>query len=226
MVLSPVLSFGGLNPVVGSHIVIKSLRHPQFSSGAQLCPTHGLQHARASQSITNSWSLLKFMFIKSVIPSSVVSFSSCLQSFPASGSFLRSQFFTSGVQSIGASASAPVLPMNIQDWFPLGLTGWISLQSKGLSRVFSNTTVQKYQSSQQSSWDSCISSWHKMPFFTSIRIVLILEKEMATHSSVLPWRIPGTGEPGGLLSLGSRRVGHDWSNLAVLILYPSWLKSG
>ena len=79
------------------------------------------------------------------ISSFVVSFSSCLQSFPASGFCPRSQFFTSGGQSIGASASASVLPMNIQDWFPLGWTGWISLQSKGLSRVFSNTTVQKYQ---------------------------------------------------------------------------------
>ena len=76
------------------------------------------------------------------ISSSVVPFSSCLQSFPASGLF-HCQFFTSGGQSIGASAS--VLPMNIQDWFPLGLSGWISLQSKGLSRVFSNTTVQKHQ---------------------------------------------------------------------------------
>ena len=74
---------------------------------------------------------------------SVVPFSSCLQSFPAAGSFQMSQFFTSGGQSIGASAS--VLPMNIQDWFPLGWTSWISLQSKGLSRVFSNTTVQKHQ---------------------------------------------------------------------------------
>ena len=79
------------------------------------------------------------------ISSSVVPFSSCLQSFSASGSFLMSQFFTSGGQSIGVSASASVLPMNIQDWFPLGWTGWISLQSKGLSRVFSNTTVQKHQ---------------------------------------------------------------------------------
>ena len=79
------------------------------------------------------------------ILSSVVPFFSCLQSFPASGSFLMSQFFTSGGQSIGGSASASVLPMNIQDWFPLGLTCWISLQSKGLSRVFSNTTVQKHQ---------------------------------------------------------------------------------
>ena len=79
------------------------------------------------------------------ISSSVDPFSSHLQSFPASGPFPMSQFFTSGGQSIGASASASVLPMNIQDWSPLGWTGWISLQSKGLSRVFSNTTVQKHQ---------------------------------------------------------------------------------
>ena len=75
----------------------------------------------------------------------VASFSFCLQSFPASGSFPMSQFFTSGGQSSGALPSASVLPKNIQVWFPLGLTGWISLQSKGLSRVFSNATVQKYQ---------------------------------------------------------------------------------
>ena len=75
---------------------------------------------------------------------SVVPFS-CLQSFPASGSFPMSRFFASGGQSIGASASTSVLPINIQNWFPLGLTGWISLQSKGLSRVFSNTIVQKHQ---------------------------------------------------------------------------------
>ena len=73
------------------------------------------------------------------ISSSVVPFSSCLQSFPASGSFPMSQFFTSGGQSVGASVSTSVLPMNIQDWFPLGWTGWIPLQSKGLSRVFSKT---------------------------------------------------------------------------------------
>ena len=82
-----------------------------------------------------------------VIPSSVVPFFSCLQSFPASGFFPMSQFFASGSQSIGASASASVPPMDIQDWFPLGWTDWISLQSKGLSRVFSNTTVQKHHSS-------------------------------------------------------------------------------
>ena len=79
------------------------------------------------------------------ISSSLVPFCSCLQSFPASGSFPMSRLFTSGDQSIGASASASVLPMNIQGWFPLGLTGLISLLSKGLSRVFSNTTVQKHQ---------------------------------------------------------------------------------
>ena len=77
--------------------------------------------------------------------SSVIPFSSCLQSFPASGFFQMSQLFTWGGQSIGVSASALVLPMNIQDWFPLGLTGLVFLQSKGLSRVFSNTTVQKHQ---------------------------------------------------------------------------------
>ena len=107
---------------------------------------------QASLSITNSQSLLELMsshqwhVITSCrhISSSVVPFSSHLQSFPASGSFQMSWFFVSGGQSIRTSASASVLPMNIQDWFPLGLTGWISLQSKGLSRVFSNTTVQKH----------------------------------------------------------------------------------
>ena len=80
-----------------------------------------------------------------IISSSVIPFSSCPQSFPASGSFQMSQFFASGSQSTGVSASASVLPVTIQNWFPLGWTGWISLQSKGLSRVFSNTTVQKHQ---------------------------------------------------------------------------------
>ena len=79
------------------------------------------------------------------ISSSVIPFSSCPQSLPTSGSFPMSQFFVPGDQSIGASASASDLPINIQDWSPLGWTGWISLLSKGLSRVFSNTTVQKHQ---------------------------------------------------------------------------------
>ena len=96
------------------------------------------------------------------ISSSVIPFSSCLQSCPASGFFPISQFFASGGQRIGVSASASVLPMNIQDWFPLGQTSWISLQSKGLSRVFSNTTVQKHQSFgvQLSLWsNSHIHTW-------------------------------------------------------------------
>ena len=92
---------------------------------------------------SNSWSLSQWCH--PTISSSVVPFSSCLQSFPASRSFPMSQFFTSGGQSTGASASGSVLPMTIQDGFPLGWTGLISLQSKGFSRVFFNTTVQKHQ---------------------------------------------------------------------------------
>ena len=95
-----------------------------------------------SLSFTISWRLLKLMSIELVMPSNhLVLFSSCHQSFPASGSFPMSWLFTPGGQSIGASALASALSMNIQDWFPLGLTGLISLQSKGISRVFSNTTV-------------------------------------------------------------------------------------
>ena len=96
------------------------------------------------------------------ISSSVIPFSSCLQSFPASGSFQMSQFFASGGQSVGVSASISVLTMNIQDLFPLGWTGWICLQSKELSRVFSNTTVQKHQffGAQLSLWfTSHIHTW-------------------------------------------------------------------
>ena len=85
------------------------------------------------------------LWCHSTISSSVVPFSSCLQYFPASGSFQVSQLFASGGQSIGVSASTFILPMNTQDWFPSEWTGWISLQSKGLSRVFSNTIVLKHQ---------------------------------------------------------------------------------
>ena len=120
---------------------------------------------QASLSITNSRSLLKFMSIESVIPSNHLilcrPLSSCLQSFPASGSF-QSHYSASGGRSIGVSASALVLPMNIQDWFPLGWTGWITFMFKGLSGVFSNTTVQKHQffSAQPSLWlNSHIHIW-------------------------------------------------------------------
>ena len=113
-----------------------------------------------SQSLLNSCPLSQWCH--PTISSSVISFSSGPQSFLASGSFLMSQIFTSGGQSIGASASVSVLPMNIQDWFPLEWTGWISLQSKGLSRVFSSTTVLKHQffGTQPSLWpNSHICIW-------------------------------------------------------------------
>ena len=110
---------------------------------------HGLQHTRppcpspTPGVYSNSCPLSQWCH--PTISSSTVSFSSCPQSFPASGSFQMSQLFASGGQSIGVSASTSVLPVNTQDWYPLGWTDWISLQSKGLSRVFSNTTVQKRQ---------------------------------------------------------------------------------
>ena len=104
---------------------------------------------QASLAITNSQSSLRLTSIKSVMPSSHLilgcPFSSCPQSFPTSESFPMSQLFKWGGQTIGVSGSASVLSMNTQDWSPLGWTGWISLQSKGLSRVLSNTTVQKHK---------------------------------------------------------------------------------
>ena len=127
---------------------------------------HGLQHTRllcplpTPGAYSNSCPLSQWCH--PTISSSVIPFSSCLQSFPASGSFQVSQFFTSDGQSAGVSASTSILPMNIQDWFPLGWTGWISLQSKGLSRVFSNTTIQKHQffGAQLSLWsNSHIHTW-------------------------------------------------------------------
>ena len=126
----------------------------------------GLQHTRipcplpSPGACSNSCPLSLWCHL--TISTSVILFSTCLQSFPASGSFPVSQLFTTDGQSIGASASASVLPMNIQGWFPLGWTGLISLQSKGLSRVLSNTTVQKHQlfCAQPSLW--------MCPTFTSI----------------------------------------------------------
>ena len=129
--------------------------------------THGLQHARPPcpsptprvypNSCPLSW------WCQPTISSSVILFSSCLQSFPPSGSFQMSQFWASGGQSTGVSASTSVHPVNIQGWFPLGLTGLISLQSKeGLSKVFSITTIQKHQffGTQPPSWsNSHIYTW-------------------------------------------------------------------
>ena len=136
-----------------AHGICRCIWDAQLSSVTQSCLNlwpHGLQHARPpcpsptprvySNSCPLSW------WCHPTISSSVVPFSSCLQSFPAPESFPMSQLFTAGGQSTGVSASTSVLPMNTQDWSPLGWTGWISLLSKGLSRVFSNTTVQKHQS--------------------------------------------------------------------------------
>ena len=127
---------------------------------------HGLQHARppcpSSTPRACSDSCPLSQWCHPTISSSVVPVSSCPQSFPAPGSFPMSHIFTSGGQSIGVWASASVLPMNILDWFPLGWTSWISLQSKGLWRVFSNTTVQKHQffGAQPSLWsNSHVHTW-------------------------------------------------------------------
>ena len=133
--------------------------HFGFSPVSRSCP-HGLQHARppcpsppprvySNSSPSSCW-------CHPIISSSVIPFSSSLQSLPASGSFPVGQFFASRGQSTGASALASVLPLSIQDWFPLGLTGLISLQARGLSRVFSNTTVQKHQffGTQPSLWSN------------------------------------------------------------------------
>ena len=128
--------------------------------------SHGLQHARLPCPSPSpgacSISCPLSQRCHPTISSSVIPFSSCLQSFQGSGSFLKSQLFTSGGQSIGVSALASVHPMNIHGWFPLGLSGLISLQSKGLSRVFSNTAVQKHQlfGTQPSLWStSHIHTW-------------------------------------------------------------------
>ena len=123
--------------------VVQSLSH------VRLFATSWIAARKASLSSTISQDLLRFISIDWVMPSNNLilcwPLPFCLQSFPVSGSFPMSQFFVSGGQSIGTSASAAVLPVYIQDWFPLGLTVLISLHSKGLSRVFSNTTVQKHQ---------------------------------------------------------------------------------
>ena len=131
-----------------THSLVASVQFSRSVVSDSLRP-HESQHARppcpspTPRAYSNSCPLSQWCH--PTISSSVVLFSSCLQSFPASGSFLVSQFFTSGGQGIEVTAAASVFPVNIQDWFPLRLTGWISLQSKGLSRVFSNTTVQKHQ---------------------------------------------------------------------------------
>ena len=144
-------------PIVSCYLVTKSsptLYNPM--TAAHQAPLF----FTISRSLLDSCPLSQWCY--PIISSSVTPFSSCPQSFPESESFPVSRLFTSGGQSTGASALASVLPINIEDWFPLGWTGWISLQSKGLSRVFSNTTVQKHQffSAQLSLWsNSHIPMW-------------------------------------------------------------------
>ena len=172
---------------------------------------HGLQHTRlpcpslspkvCSNSCPLGW------WCHPTVSSSVTVFSSCPQSFPASESFPTSQLFTWGGQSIGASASASVLPMNIQGWFPLGLTGWISLLSKG-GASGKELTCQTGDLRDM----GFIPRWERSP-----------EEEMAAHSNILAWKVPWTEEPGGLQSMGLQKVGHNWSDLAHIYIYPCWL---
>ena len=135
-------------------VISNSLRPHESQHASPPCPSPTPRVY--SNSCPSSW------WCHPAISSSVVPFSSCPQSLPASGSFPMSQHFTWGSQSIGVSDSTSILPMNTQDWSPLGWTGWISLQSKGLSRVLSNTTVQKHQffGAQLSLWsNSHIPPW-------------------------------------------------------------------
>jgi len=152
----------------------------QSLSHAWLFATPWTAARQASLSITNSRSSLKLTSIESVMPSSHLILCRPLllppSIFPASGSFQMNQFFASGGLSIGVSASASVLPMNIQDWFPCGWTGWIYLQSKGLSRVFSNTTVQKHQ---------FFSKWHYfILFYDWVVFHCVYIAHLFIHSSV------------------------------------------
>ena len=141
-VMPPLNQMTSSNPKMESTFTSVQFSRSVVSNSLQ---PHGLQHTRppcpspTPGACSNSSPLSQWCY--PTISSSVIPFSSCLQSFPGSGSFPRSQFFTSGGQSIGVLASASVLPMNIQGWFPLRWIGLISLQSKGLSRVLSNTTV-------------------------------------------------------------------------------------
>ena len=170
---------------------------------------HGLQHARppcpspTPRVYSNSCPLSRWCH--PVISSSVIPFSSCLQSFPTPESFQKSQFFASGGRSIGVSASASLLPMNIQDWFPLGWTGWISLHSKKLS--FKHAQIQ-------------ISVPQIVKYFSVC--CLVEEKALAPHSSTLVWKIPWTEEPGRLQSMRSLRVRHDWATSLSPFTFMHW----
>ena len=167
---------------------------------------------QASLSITNSRWLLELKSIKSVMLSSHLSICHPLllpSIFPRSGSFPMREFFTSGGQSIGVPASASVLPMNTQDWSPLGWTGWISLLSKGLSRVFSNTTVQKHQFFNTGFWQMLFLylSYDHMIFFPFLicwydsESHSVVSNSLWPHVLYSPWNSPGQNTGVGNLSL-------------------------
>ena len=199
---------------------------------------------QASLSITNSLSPPKPMFIELVMLSNHLILSSpstpTLILYQHQSFFPMSQFFASGGQTIGVSASTSVLPMNTQDWSPLGWTGWISLQFKGFSRVFSSTTVQKHQffGTQLSLYSkSHIHIWllektiasttgtyvdKAMSLLFNMLYRLIMEKAMAPHSSTLAWKIPWTEESGGLQSMGLLRVEHNWATSLSLFTFMHW----
>ena len=153
---------------------VKGINSVHFSSVSEsnYLQPHGLQHARlpcpspTTRAFSNSCTLSQCCHL--TISSSVIPFSSCLQSFPESGSFQMSQFFTLGGQSIGVSASASVLPMNIQDWFPLGWTDWISLLSKGPSRVH-----QHHSSKTSIPWYSAFMVQLSHPYITTGKTIAL-----------------------------------------------------
>ena len=146
----------GLEKEMATHSSVLAWRIPGTGEpgGLPSMGSHRVGHDWSNLAAAAACSLSWWYYL--TISSSAALFSFCLQSFSASGSFPMSRLFTSRGQSIAASASSSVLPVNIQDWFPLGWTGWIFLQSKGLSRVFSNTTVQKHQlfGAQTSLWSN------------------------------------------------------------------------
>ena len=158
---------------------------------------HGLYYTRLpypSLSPGVCWnSCLLSQWCHPIISSSISPLSSCLQSFPASGSFLMSRFFASGDQSIGASASASVLPMNIQGWFLLGLTSLISREGNGTPLQYSCLENPMDGGAWKAAVHGVAEGRTQLSDFTFTFHFHALEKEMATHSSVLAWRIPGTG---------------------------------
>ena len=201
--------------------------HIQFSHSVMSDSSrpYALQHTRppcpspTPRVYTNSCPLSQWCH--PTISSFVILFSSCLQSFPASGFFPVIQFFASGGQSIGVSASASVLPMNIQDLFLLGLTGLISLQSKGLSRVFSNTTVQKHQRKHSAFFVVQLSH----PYMTTGKTIALIIQTFVDKGSIEMYKIIclvyGHTNMKYNLRKNSVATRSDWAELKAFPLWPS-----